>query len=269
MAGLREHGVDPSGKTLGSLTPAVWEGALDRGTWERLRVVLLNPERSTNVRTPNKRLLTGLIRCGAWGAAMQARPRDDQTKRYVCAGRQEGHQMAIVAEAADEVVAERVMALLTTPSVRRILLGDRGQSSDDGDVGQALAHLGSAQRRLHALDAEYYVRGVLAQGRYRSVTAKPERGIDRFRSLVDAATKSRIVLHQNPREYWAGADISQRREPVRLLVDRVTILPARRGVPPIRTQRCADRTLAALRAVVAGPLNGLVSALTRDHQSGR
>ncbi len=32
MTGLREHGADPSAKMLGSLTPAVWEPALDRRT---------------------------------------------------------------------------------------------------------------------------------------------------------------------------------------------------------------------------------------------
>ncbi len=43
IAGLREHGVDPSGKTLGDLSPAVWPAALDRETWDQLRAVLLTP----------------------------------------------------------------------------------------------------------------------------------------------------------------------------------------------------------------------------------
>ena len=44
IAGLREHGVDPSGKPLGDLSPAVWAAALDRQTWDQVRAVLLNPE---------------------------------------------------------------------------------------------------------------------------------------------------------------------------------------------------------------------------------
>lgn len=32
VAGLREHGADPSGKVLGALTPTVWEKAIDRRT---------------------------------------------------------------------------------------------------------------------------------------------------------------------------------------------------------------------------------------------
>lgn len=42
MAGLREHGIDLSGRTLGDLSPAVWAAALDRQTWDQVRAVLLN-----------------------------------------------------------------------------------------------------------------------------------------------------------------------------------------------------------------------------------
>lgn len=94
-----------------------------------------------------------------------------------------------------------------------------------------MPNLGSAQSRLHALDDDYYVHGALPQSRYRSVKAKLEREIDRLRQLVDDATKQRVVLHADPRAYWASADIVQRRELVRLLVQRVTIVPARRGMP--------------------------------------
>ncbi|MFN2607119.1 MAG: recombinase family protein [Acidimicrobiales bacterium] len=53
IAGLREHGVDPSGKALGDLSPAVWAAALDRHTWDQLRAVLLNPSATrTSARPP-------------------------------------------------------------------------------------------------------------------------------------------------------------------------------------------------------------------------
>jgi site-specific DNA recombinase len=70
VAGLREHGADPSGKVLGALTPAVWEGAIDRQTWDHVRSVLLNPERLTLRNTPTKYLLTGLVFCGVCGGRM-------------------------------------------------------------------------------------------------------------------------------------------------------------------------------------------------------
>lgn len=103
IAGLREHGVDPSGKTLGDLSPAVWAAALDRQTWDQVRAVLLNPERNTNVRKATRYLLTGLIHCGDCGAALFSRPRNN-TRRFLCAGRRPGHQLGIIADPVDELV---------------------------------------------------------------------------------------------------------------------------------------------------------------------
>ncbi len=121
IAGRREHGVDPSGKTLGQLTPAVWLGALDRQTWDQVRAVLLNPDRATNVRAPTKYLLAGLIECGSCGARMFSRPKADHTRRYLCARSRPGHQLAIVAQPLDDLVARRTLDLLTAPSFREAM----------------------------------------------------------------------------------------------------------------------------------------------------
>ncbi len=85
----------------------------------------------------------------------------------------------------------------------------------------------SAQRRLQALDDDFYVRGVLAEGRHRSIRVKLEREIDRLHAVVDAGTKQRIVLHPDPRAFWAEADFQQRRDLVRLMIERVEVMPAR------------------------------------------
>ncbi len=228
VAGLREHGADPSGKVLGVLTPAIWEGALDRQTWDHVRSTLLNPERLTLGKAPTKYLLTGLIFCGKCGGRMLSRPRGDHTKRYVCAGRRPGHQLAILAQSVDDLVAARVVVLLSTPTFRDALLAHTGLS-ENGALGQALAELGSAQSRLQTLDDDYYVRGVVAARRYRSIRTRLEREVERLHALVDRASKQRVVLHPDPRQLWAEADIGQRREIVRLIVERVTVLPARRG----------------------------------------
>ncbi len=211
MAGLREHGIDPSGRSLGDLSPAIWEEALDRETWDQVRAVLLNPERNTNIGNATRYLLTGLIYCATCGAAMFARPRDDHTKRYLCAGRRRGHQLGILAEPVDEMVKGRVLGLLTTPSVREMLLAQAG-AQDDRPMGRTLAALGASQARLQCLDHDFYVRGTLGEGRYRSIRVKLEREIDRLHALADAGTKQRIVLHPDPRAFWAEADLQQRRD---------------------------------------------------------
>ena len=229
IAGLREHGVDPSGMTLGQLTTAVWLGAVDRQTWDQVRAVLLNPGRATNLRAPTKYLLAGLIECGSCGARMFSRPKADHTRRYLCASSRPGHQLAIVAQPLDDLVAEETIDLLTAPSFREAMSAQAG-AADDGSLGRALADLAAAQGRLQALDDDFYVHGGLAEGRYRSIRVKLEREIDRLHALADAATKERIVLHPDPRALWAEADFPQRRELVRLVVQRVVVMPAQAGV---------------------------------------
>ncbi len=65
-------------------------------------------------------------------------------------------------------------------------------------MGRTLSDLGAAQSRLQGLDDDFYVRGVLAEGRYRSIRVKLDRKIDRLHAVVDAGTKQRIVLHPDP-----------------------------------------------------------------------
>lgn len=251
-AGLREHGVDLSGKTLGDLSPAVWPAALDRQTWDRVRAVLLNPERNTNMQKATRYLLTGLIHCEDCGGALFSRPRHNR-RRYLCAGRRPGHQLGILADPVDELVKEFVLGLLSTPSVREALLVQAG-TGDDEMMGHSLAGLGAAQTRLQALDDDFYVRGVLAERRYRSIRVKLEREIDRLHAVIDAGTKQRIVLHPDPRAFWAEADFGQRRDLVRLMIQRV-VMPGRPGLrrfdaPRVRIQvsTLQPRTLPACAA---------------------
>jgi hypothetical protein len=216
------------GKVLGALTRAVCEGAIDRQTWDHVRSVLLNPERLTLRNTPTKYLLTGLIFCGVCRGRLLSRPRDAHTKRYVCAGRRRGHQLAILAHPVDELVAERVLDMLTTHAFREALVRRSGRL-DDGSVARALAELGSAQTRLQTLDDDYHVRGVLAARRYRSIRVRLERELERLHALFDGASRQRIALHPDPRRLCSEADFGQRRELVRLIVERVDVMAARRG----------------------------------------
>ena len=121
---------------------------------------------------------------------------------------------------------EFVLGLLTTPSVREALLAQAG-AGDDATMGRTLSDLGAAQSRLQGLDDDFYVRGALAEGRYRSIRVKLEREIDRLHAVVDAGTKQRLILHPDPRAFWAEADFQQRRNLVRLMIERVEVMPGR------------------------------------------
>lgn len=90
---------------------------------------------------------------------------------------------AILAQPADELVANRVLDLLTTPSFRDAVVRGSG-GRDDGAVARVLAELGSAESRLQTLDDDYYVRGVLAPHRYRSIRVRLEREVERLHALA-------------------------------------------------------------------------------------
>ena len=66
---------------------------------------------------------------------MFSRPRDSHTKRYLCAGRRPGHQLAIVAPPVDELVAGSVLRLVATPSFREALLAGV-EGIDEGSMGR-------------------------------------------------------------------------------------------------------------------------------------
>jgi site-specific DNA recombinase len=151
------------------------------------------PERNTNVRAPSKYLLTGLIHCGTCGNRMSSRPRGDHTKRYLCSGNRPGHQLGLVAQPVDDLASQRVLGLVATPSFREALLVQSG-AADGESLGRTLADLGAAQSRLQRLDDDFYIRGSLPEGRYRSIKVKLEREIDRLRALANAGTKQRIAL---------------------------------------------------------------------------
>ena len=82
---------------------------------------------------------------------------------------------------------------------------------------------------MQTLDDEFYVRGAISQRRYRSIRTRLEREVDRLHTQVDRESKQRIVLHPEPRRLWDEADFGQRRELVRLVVEGVRVMPARRG----------------------------------------
>ncbi len=107
----------------------------------------------------------------------------------------------------------------------------QADASDGTSLAATLAALGAAQSRLQVLDDDdYYVRGALTEGRYRSVRVKLEREIDRLHTSADAVTRRRTILHPDPRSFWAEADFAQRREMLALVVERVIVASGRPGM---------------------------------------
>jgi hypothetical protein len=125
-----------------------------------------------------------------------------------------------------------------------------GHGGTDGEVlGRTLADLGAARSRLQRLDDDFYVRGSLPEGRYRSIRVRLDREIDRLHVLADVATKRRIALHLDPAAFWAETAFQQQGEVVHLVLERVDVMPGRPGVgrfDPSRVRMRVGRLLESL-----------------------
>jgi hypothetical protein len=77
ISGQREH----HGEIVADAT---WPAIITREQTTRIRAMLADPSRQA-VRTSRRYLLKGLLVCDQCGAKLVARPRDDGSRRYICA----------------------------------------------------------------------------------------------------------------------------------------------------------------------------------------
>jgi DNA invertase Pin-like site-specific DNA recombinase len=77
VAGLRQH----QGMIVGR---AVWPPILDHETWQRVRLVLLSPDRGRARSTNRPYLLIGVIHCGKCGKRLVGMPYPNGTRAYGC-----------------------------------------------------------------------------------------------------------------------------------------------------------------------------------------
>lgn len=130
-------------------------------------------------------------------------------------------------------------------------------------MGRTLAYLGGAQSRLQALDDDFYVRGVLAEGRYRSLRVKTRAGdrppARRGRRRDQAANRPCTEI---PVRFWEGADFQRRRDLVALMIRRVEVMPWTAGPPPVRRVSGANLRSALQPGTTSYPARVRISGVT-------
>lgn len=228
-AGLRIY---HAGKPDERLLPAKVEPIISRDQWDRLRMLLTAPERQTGKPGSRKHLLSwGIGECGVCGGVLRVALKGHQTygtktHLYVCDAKGcIGRNQAAVDNLVRGVVVER----LGRPDALALLAGD------DEQAGKALDRAAGLRARLNQ-SADDYADDKINAEQLRRITAKLSPQIEQAEQEA-AAHRPDVPLDllasmagDIAGEKWDGLGVSQRREVVAALIDRVVILRvARRG----------------------------------------
>lgn len=226
LSGQREY--------LGEIVAdAVWPAILTPEQTTALRRLLTDPDRSTR-RSARSYLLKGILRCSDCEQALVARPRSDGARCYVCAsGAKDARfhgcgKRRVLAEPVELFITEAVFAALDSPHLARAL---RAAAAPQDTGAQKRAD--NALLRLDELAATYADGGITMR-EWLAARQPLERAMQRARSELDTqagigAAGAYVGRAGVLRNAWGGYDVAHQQAVVASVVDRVTVLPGRRG----------------------------------------
>jgi site-specific DNA recombinase len=209
----RTAGLMPDGETQ-----AAWEPLLERGTWERLRLVLAGRTAPGAPRAARSWMLSNIAVCGVCGSPLRGQPRTSQADAYSC-------------KRASHVSRSRAVldAYVLAAVAARVAVSPQGRAPERPGAAAEWAALEAEQAEAEAAAADYAGsagRLRLILGRLDAIDARmaelrgQEAGQGRSRLLAEHAGKSAKEL--------AALPLDVRRALVRAAVT-VTVHPVGRG----------------------------------------
>ena len=192
-------------------------------------------------RTPRRYLLSGLVVCGACGARMVSRLRDDGARRYVCAkgvGFSGCGATAIKAEPLEDLICSAVLYRLDSREAAAAWKAREVEGlADDAEAG-----LAADQQQLDELATAYGQRQITLR-EFLTARAPIEARIDRSRAqLIRSSSTGQLrefVGHADRlAASWDAMGFDRRHALLGLLLDRVSIGPAVRGRARFDADRC-------------------------------
>ena len=225
LSGQREH----KGEIISTGT---WPAILTPVQTARLRSLLGNPDRRTN-RTPRSYPLTGLVHCGLCGAKMVARPRDDGSRRYVCAtgpgnvGCGKTYQLA---EPLEQLIKEAVLYRLDSKSLAQAVAT---QATEAAGADSTERELEDDRHQLDEL-AEMYGRKEMTAREWTLAKAPIQQRISenerRLATFSGTSALDGYVGHADAlRRQWDSLTAARQRAIVSALLDSIVIGPGVRG----------------------------------------
>jgi site-specific DNA recombinase len=224
ISGQREHRGEIVAK-------AEWPAIIAPRETQQLRAKLGDPDRRTN-RAGRRYLLTRLLRCSHCNSVLVARPRDDGTRRYVCAsgpGFVGCGKTTIIADPLEQFIAAGVLHRLESPRLPEAII--RTPNGADGSEWQA--EVERTQAKLDEL-AELWADGEITRGEWLKARAPIERRQTLAKKKLAALNRATALVPfigdaKRVREQWQTMTLSRQHQIVAALLDHVIVGPARRG----------------------------------------
>jgi len=217
---------------------AQWPAIISRDDWEQIQLIL-DARHMRKTRTVRSYLLTGLVECGACGAPMVGsghKVTGVLQRRYYCVPEDSSGQKRGCGKVSR--IADPLETLVTNAVLRRLdsegLANAFGQATQDGDMQAALGEYQETKSSLGHLLADYYMeRNKYAKDEMLKVKAELEARLEQVTRKMEQLDSTRILASvpfgQTIRELWNAADLALKQSLVRLLVEKIVILPGRTG----------------------------------------
>lgn len=231
IAGLREH----RGQVV---APAIWQSLISTNDRDRVLARLAEMKLTTR-RTPQRYLLSGMLRCGRCNGTLFASPRA-QSRRYACvSGPDHGGcgRTTITAEPLEQLITDAVLYRLDTPELADALAGRATADEQAAVVADALA---ADRAQLEELTDLWSSRQIDATQWLRAKRPIEDRIHHNERQLSRAThTEALIGLDRGValRTQWKELALSRQVAIVRALLDHATIRPGTRGAQRLDPNR--------------------------------
>jgi site-specific DNA recombinase len=224
ISGQREH----KGEIVAK---AEWEPIITPAETQRLRAKLQDPDRRTN-RSARRYLLARLLRCGHCGGPLVSRPRDDGSRRYVCAsgpGSGGCGKLTIVAEPLEQFILDAVLHRLDSPELSKAVNG----STADPAGSEWQTEIERAQAKLDEL-AALWAEGEIGRSEWLTARRPIEKRLDTAKKRLAAINRTTTITPHlgnsaELREHWNEMTLSRQQQIVAALLEHVVVGPGRRG----------------------------------------
>jgi site-specific DNA recombinase len=224
VSGQREHRGEIVAK-------AEWPAIITARQTQQLRAKLGDPDRTTN-RSARRYLLARLLRCSHCGTRLYSRPRDDGSRRYVCAsGPNFGGcgKVTIVADPLEAFIIEAVLFRLESPKLPDAL-SKRPTDAKSADWQAEIEH---TQAQLGEL-TDLWTAGSITRAEWLRARSSIEKRQTSAKKKLATLNRTTALLPfiadaTRVRKQWQAMTLTRQQQIVAALLDHVIVGPGKRG----------------------------------------